>query len=101
MPEVDTKLKQQLQKANSRERANPMYFAFAANGSASCGLVLSNKNITGGEITEAKAKAGGGKAVTGQCFNDGKCLKFETENAPPATAKKRKAAVAALRATIR
>ena len=87
MAEVDTKLKSQLQKANASGRTDPMYFAFAANGAESCGLVLSNKAATGSEITKAKAAAGGGKAITGICFNEGGSLKFEADSSPPGPAK--------------
>jgi hypothetical protein len=81
MPEVDAKLATALKAA----KTSPMFFALVAKGSADGALLVSKGAVPPKQITEAKAKCGGGTAFQGRCFGEDGKMVFELGKEPPAT----------------
>jgi hypothetical protein len=61
-----------------------MFFAFVPKGSDGK-LIVSKVKINPKQIAAAKKEIGGGNAVTGKCFGDGKTMVFQVAKAAPAT----------------
>jgi hypothetical protein len=83
---VDKELLDLLKKAKgTKEGGTKIYFAFIPKGSNDGTLIISKAKIQSREVSDAKSEIGGGKAVTGTCYGDGRTLVFEADgDAPPA-----------------
>ncbi len=78
---VDAQLATALKTAKTR----PQSFAFVAKGAADGALLVSQAKVKPQDITDAKAKAGGGTVWNGRCFDENGTLIFEVAKEPPGT----------------
>jgi hypothetical protein len=76
----DANLAAALKQAKSKK----MFFAFVPKGSDGK-LIVSKMKIPAKLIAEAKKQVGGGTAVTGKCFGDGRALVFQVTRSAPST----------------
>jgi hypothetical protein len=81
MAEIDTQLAASLKQAKGK----PMSFAFVAKGPADGKLLVSRGKVAAKQVTEAKAKLGGGTLWRGRCVGDEGSLVFEVPKPPPPT----------------
>jgi hypothetical protein len=81
MAEIDTQLAAALKQAKGK----PMSFAFVAKGPADGKLLVSKGKVAAKQVTEAKAKLGGGTLWRGRCVGDEGSLVFEVPKPPPPT----------------
>ncbi len=77
----DAELKAALNLAKSKK----MFFAFIPKGGSDGKLIVSKVKISPKQIADAKKEIGGGTAVTGKCFSDGKTMVFQVAKAAPGT----------------
>jgi hypothetical protein len=71
--------------ALKQARSKKMFFVFLPKGGSDGTLLVAKTKFPSKAIADAKKQSGGGNAVTGKCFGDGKTLVFEVAKAVPAT----------------
>jgi hypothetical protein len=71
--------------ALKQAKSKKMFFAFIPRGGMDGTLLVSKTKFPSNAIADAKQQIGGGNAVTGKCFVDGKAMVFQVAKVAPPT----------------
>jgi peptidoglycan hydrolase-like protein with peptidoglycan-binding domain len=71
--------------AIKQAKSKKMFFAFIPKGGSDGHLIVSKAKVPPKAIADAKKQIGGGNAITGKCFGDGKSMVFQVAKAAPST----------------